>query len=84
MKPTLTDILLTTLDWHYMDVRFWENYQSSRSTTIVAVKRDFCVLAFHAGYLNSEIGNFLHMREATVEEHLKEIKKEYADYIIKD
>lgn len=82
MKPTLEDILQATLDWYYTDRRFWDNYNSSRSTTIVAMKRDFCILASHAGFPNSEIGKLLHMREDTIIKLLQEVNKEYAEYII--
>jgi len=81
MKPTLEDILLATLDWHYTDLRFWDNYQRSRSSTIVAIKGDFCVLASYFGFSNSDIGEFLHMRETTVINLMKDIKEEYADFL---
>lgn len=84
MKPTLEDILQATLDWHHTDRRFWDNYNSSRSTTIVAMKRDFCILASHVGFPNSEIGKFLHMRENTIIRLVQEVNKEYAEYMIQE
>lgn len=84
MKPTLEDILQATLDWHHTDRRFWDNHNSSRSTTIVAMKRDFCILASHAGFPNSEIGKFLHMRENTIIKLAQEVNKEYAEYMIQE
>ena len=84
MKPTLEDILQATLDWHHTDRRFWDNYNSSRSTTIVAMKRDFCIIASYAGFTNSETGKFLHMRENTMIKLVQEVDKEYAEYMIQE
>lgn len=57
-----------------MDQRFWDNYSTSRSTTIEVPKMFFCLLASELGYSNKEIGGFIRKRASSVEHYIQELK----------
>lgn len=66
VKYTLDEILNVTLESNHMDREYWDTHIKSQSSAMEKARIDFCYLAHSAGHPHKAIAEFLHKRESTI------------------
>ena len=74
MRPSLDDIMNTTLSVLNIETSEWEAYRKSRQSFIVRAKELFCLLSFEEGYTHQEIATAIGLHRSTVIHHINAFK----------
>ena len=75
MEYPLEYILAVILESNHMDREYWDLHIKSQSSAMEKARVDFCHLAHRAGHPHKEIAKFIHKRESTVTEIVRNIEE---------